>query len=252
MCGAGQQARDFLVSVSDTVLMKKDIPTQKSNIPLYLSLLLITGLVAGYFTIPAVKAFFSEAWNVLTSDDEARVQHWVEGFGWFGPAILVLAMILQMFLLVIPTILLMVVATLAYGALWGSVISFIAVITASSVGYAVGRYLGLAQIERLLGQKNTGKITAFLEKYGFWAVVITRLNPFLSNDAISFVAGILRMNYWKFIGATALGITPLIVLIALTGENIDTLKTGLFYGSVASLVIFGAYVWWDKKRNGKK
>ena len=152
-----------------------------------------------FFAIPSVNDFFKEAWSVLTSDDEARVKKWVEGFGWFGPVVIVLAMVIQMFLLVIPTILLMIVSTLAYGPVWGSIINFTAVIIASSVGYAIGKYLGLSFIERLVGEKTTKKITTFIENYGFWAVVITRINPFLSNDAISFVAGILKMNYWKFI-----------------------------------------------------
>lgn len=79
-------------------------------------------------------------------------------------------------------------------------------------------------------------------------VVITRINPFLSNDAISFVAGILKMNYFKFISSSALGIAPLIVLIAITGKNIDSLKYGLLWGSVGSLIIFGVYIWWDKRK----
>lgn len=232
--------------------MNKSSSPKKSKLPLYLSLLLVAILVIFYFAVPSVNDFFKEAWNVLTSDDEARVKNWVEGFGWFGPVVIVVAMIVQMFLLVIPTILLMIVSTLAYGPFWGSIINFTAVIIASSVGYAIGKYLGLSFIERLLGEKTTKKITTFIQEYGFWAVVITRINPFLSNDAISFVAGILKMNYWKFISATAVGITPLILLIAITGQNTDSLKTGLLYGSIASLIIFGGYIWWDKKRKSKQ
>lgn len=232
--------------------MNKSSSPKKSKLPLYLSLLLVAILVICYFAIPSVNDFFNEAWNVLTSDDEARVKKWVEDFGWFGPVVIVLAMVIQMFLLVIPTILLMIVSTLAYGPFWGSIINFTAVIIASSVGYAIGKYLGLSFIERLLGEKTTKKITTFIEDYGFWAVVITRINPFLSNDAISFVAGILKMNYWKFISATSVGITPLILLIAITGQNTDSLKTGLLYGSIASLLIFGGYIWWDKQRRSDK
>ena len=94
-------------------------------------------------------------------------------------------------------------------------------------------------------------MTDFLEDYGFWAVMITRINPFLSNDAISFVAGLLRMNYFKFITATLIGITPLTVLIAWTGRDIDSLKTSLLWGSLVSLALFGLYIWWDKNRKRK-
>lgn len=232
--------------------MTKNTSSKKSKLPLYLSLLFVAILVVCYFIIPSVNDFFNEAWNVLTSDDEARIKKWVEGFGWLGPIVIILAMILQMFLLVIPTILLMIVAILAYGTIWGSILIFVAVLIASSVGYMIGRYMGSSLIERLLGEKTTKKVISFIENYGFWAVVISRINPFLSNDAISFVAGILKMNFLKFISATAVGITPLILLIAITGHNTDSLKNGLLWGSIGSLIIFGGYIWWDKKRRPNK
>lgn len=223
--------------------------SKKSSIPIYLSLLLISLLVICYFTIPSFSQFFNEAWDVLSSDDEARIEAWVTDFGWFGPFLIVLAMIAQMFLLVIPTLLLMIVSVLAYGPIWGSLISITAVFTASSVGYAIGIYVSSKFISRILGEKTFKKVSSFVRKYGFWAVAITRLNPFLSNDAISFVTGILKMNYWKFVTATFLGIFPVVMLLALIGKNTDSLKSGLLWGSIASVLIFGIYIWWDKQKN---
>ncbi len=229
-----------------------DKPVHQSKWPLYLSLALLAGVVLAYFFIPAVNDFFGEAWEVLSSGDEQRVKNWVGQFGWWGPFVIILAMIAQMFLLVIPTPLLMVVTVLAYGPYAGTAIILAAVFCASSVGYFLGAYLGTPLIERLLGTKSEKKVIGFIDDYGFWAVIVTRLSPFLSNDAISFVGGMLRMGYWKFIGATMLGIFPLTVLIAYLGENNDRLKTGLIWVSVISLVGFVGYVWWDKKRKKKK
>jgi uncharacterized membrane protein YdjX (TVP38/TMEM64 family) len=225
---------------------------KKSKIPLYLSLLFIVILVICYFTVPTVNQFFSEVWNVLTSDDEARIKTWVEGFGWFGLMVIILAMVVQMFMLVIPTILLTIVAILAYGPIWGTIISFIAIITASTVGYSIGRYVGEGLMLSLLGEKALKKVSLFLKNYGFWAVAITRVNPFLSNDAISFVAGILKIKFWNFISATLLGISPLLILIAFMGTNVESLKSGLLWSSIASIIIFLIYVWWDRsaKRSG--
>src|SRR5690554_4529730 len=146
--------------------MKEKVITSsksKSKLPLYVSILLVVILTICYFTIPSVNNFLTEAWNVLTSDDEARIKNWVEDFGWLGPIVIVLAMVAQMFLLVIPTILLMIVAILAYGPIWGSIITLVAVIIASSVGYIIGKYVGISLVESLLGQKATKKIISFLE-----------------------------------------------------------------------------------------
>lgn len=226
--------------------------TKQSNIPLYLSIAGFGGVILAYFFVPQVQAFFDEAWSVLTSNDEQRIQTWVNDFGWFGPILLILAMIVQMFLLVIPTVLLMVVSILAYGPIWGSLIILISVYAASSVGYIIGKYFGDRVVTRLIGEKSAKKIENFLKDYGIWAIIVTRINPFLSNDAISFVGGLLRMGYWKFIAASLSGITPLTIFIAVMGKSTDSLKTGLLWGSSVCLVIFILYIWWDKQRKRSK
>ena len=228
---------------------EQEAPTIKqTKLPLYISIGIVVAAVASYFLIPGVKEFAANAWEVLTSDDEQHIRQWGGQFGWFGPFIIVLTMIVQMFLLVIPTPLVMVVAILAYGPVWGSLIILSGIYAASTTGYWIGRYFGTSLVERLLGHKTEQKIASFVDDYGFWAVVVTRLSPFLSNDAISFVGGMLCMLYWRFIGATLLGITPLTIFIAYLGQNNDRLKTGLLWTSIVSIVLFAAYVWWDRRR----
>jgi uncharacterized membrane protein YdjX (TVP38/TMEM64 family) len=151
-------------------------------------------------------------------------------------------------LVVIPSLALMVVSVLAYGPFWGTVISLAAIMSASTVGYMVGRRLGLVTVDKLIGSKTEKKIEMYVDRYGFWAVVIARISPFLSNDAISFVGGLMRMGYWKFIMATDLGILPLIIFIAFLGQNIDRLKNGLIWLSIISLIIFVAYVIHDYRK----
>jgi uncharacterized membrane protein YdjX (TVP38/TMEM64 family) len=171
---------------------------KQSKAPLYISLAIIAALVLGYFFIPQVQEFLNTAWEVLTSGDKQRTREWVSQFGWFGPIVIVVTMILQMFLLVIPTPLLMVVTVLAYGPWAGAGILFVAVFMASSIGYFIGRYFGPVIVEKLVGHKTEKKIADFIDDYGFWTVIVVRLSPFLSNDAISFVGGVLKMGYWKF------------------------------------------------------
>lgn len=228
-------------------------PTVKqSKAPLYISLAVVAAVVLSYFFIPQVQNFMIEAWNVLTSGDKERTREWVSQFGYVGPVVIILAMILQMFLLVIPTPILMVVTVVAYGPLIGSFILFAAVFLASSIGYFIGRYLGPVIVEKLIGPKSEKKLSAFIEDYGFWTVIVVRLSPFLSNDAISFVGGVLKMGYWRFIGATMLGISPLIIFIAYLGGDYERLKTGLIWTSAISLVLFILFIWWDRKVRKKK
>lgn len=221
---------------------------KQTKLPLYLSIVVVGSILLLYLFVPSVNHFLKEAWEVLSSGDERQVSQWVEQFSWWGPLIIIFGMIAQMFLLVIPTPLLMVVSVIAYGPWKGGAIVLLAIFCASSVAYAIGAYFGTPLIERLLGKKSEKKVEGFIEDYGFYAVIITRLSPFLSNDAISFVAGILRMGYWRFIGATMIGILPLTALIAYLGEDNNRLIIGMVWVSVISLIGFVGYVWWDRKR----
>lgn len=219
---------------------------------LTLSALLLVGVVVSYFAVPSFQDWAQNAWEVLMSDDKQRIKEWVSQYGAWGPALLILLMVVQMFLLVMPTVLLMVIAVLAYGPIWGTVINVVAILTASTVGYALGRSLSEESMERLVGRKTVKKITTEANRYGLWAVVIARLSPFLSNDAISFIAGILRLGFWQYLLATVAGILPLALMIAYFGQNNDSMKVGLIVVSVVGLLVLGVKIWFDRKSERKE
>jgi uncharacterized membrane protein YdjX (TVP38/TMEM64 family) len=232
----------------ETQTPKNKNTSHQSKLPLYISILLVGSLIASYFLLPSFQQFLNEAYQVLTSDDKQKISKWVSQYGWWGPVIIIFAMVAQMFLLVIPTVLLMVISVIAYGPVWGTGIILAGIFTASSVGYMIGALLGPVTVSRLIGDKTEQKIEHYVEEYGFWAVIITRISPFLSNDAISFVGGLLRMGYPKFIGATLIGILPLALLIAYLGESNDRLMNGLIWVSAISLVVFIGYVVYDRMK----
>ncbi|UYZ61058.1 TVP38/TMEM64 family protein [Hymenobacter latericus] len=221
---------------------------KSSRLPLFISMGIIGSLAACYFLWPAFQEQVQAGWAALRSGEQQRVAQWVQQFGYWGPVVLVLAMIAQMFLVVINNALLILVAILAYGPVWGAALAWAGVIVTSSVGYWIGRGLGEAFVTKLLGHKNQQKVTEFVERYGLGAVALARLTPIISNDAISFVGGVARMGYFRFIGVTAVAILPLIGLLAYLGQDSDRLKTGLLWVSGVGLLLFGGYIWWDKRR----
>ncbi|MGY2132221.1 TVP38/TMEM64 family protein [Hymenobacter sp. HD11105] len=230
--------------------MNNDSSTKKTSnrLPLYVSAGVVALLVGCYFLWPAFQSAVREAFENLTSGERPRIAKWVQQFGPWGPVWLILAFIIQMFLVVINVVLLILVAILAYGPWWGSVVALGGIVIASSIGYGLGHLLGENFVGGLLGEKNEKKVVEQVQRYGVWAVVIARISPIISNDAVSFVAGLARMGYLKFLIATVGGILPLIGLLAYLGEDNDRLKSGLLWVSGVSLVLFGGYVWWDKRR----
>jgi uncharacterized membrane protein YdjX (TVP38/TMEM64 family) len=220
----------------------------QSRLPFIISFSIIALLILLYFVWPAFQESINQAYRILTSGDRPRISQWVSQFGIWGPIVIILAMVVQMFLFVIPSVALMVVSVLAYGSFWGSVISLLAIFAASTVGYFIGRKLGPVTVDKLIGSKTERKMERYVNQYGLWAVIVARISPLLSNDAISFVAGLLRVGYQRFIVATGIGILPLTLLIAYLGESTERMKTGLLWISIISIIAFVAYVVYDQRK----
>lgn len=225
---------------------QKDGKGKHNNALFWISLILLAGLVASYFIFPAFKEGVNEAFDVITSEDEDRIRSWVKQFGLLGPVVLILAMIAQMFLFIVPNLLLFIIAILCYGPIWGSLICLAGVFASSSLGFVIGRRLGPRAIDRFVSKKAQGKISLFVRRYGVNAIAIARLSS-LASDALGFVAGILEMEYKKFITATMAGITPVILLIAIFGKN-GKVEKGLLWIAGISLVILVVYIILDKKK----
>lgn len=214
------------------------------------SILSLLGIAAGcYFLIPDFKAGANQIFHILTSEDQDEIQQWVKQFGILGPIVLILAMAFQMFLLVVPNILLFAIAIVCYGPVWGGLICLIGVFSSSSLGYFIGKKLGPGAIDRFVSQRMQNRIQFFVERYGIKAVAIFRLST-ISADSLGFIAGILEMNYKKYIIATMSGVTPLIILVAIYGTN-GKLETALFWIVGISLVCLVVYYFLDKKRRNE-
>ncbi|MCP9201038.1 TVP38/TMEM64 family protein [Gramella sp. GC03-9] len=212
---------------------------------------IILGLLAIYFFHPPFKEFIDHTWDILWSEDEERISAYFKDFGVWGPIAIILIMILQIFLVVFPSWLPMIVAVLAYGFWGGAFISIAGVFCASSIAFYLGKWLGEDHLEKVMGKSKNKKAERWISEYGFWTIAIFRISPFLSNDAISIIAGMLSMTYRKFILATLTGIVPLSFAIAYFGQDTDTLKNGLYWIGGGGILIYGIYVYIDYRKRKK-
>ena len=212
-----------------------------------LGLLAFFGLL--YFVWPGFQNFVNTAVSISLSGDRQRLESWVDGFGAWGPVVILLLMIMQTVLAFIPSVIIMVVTVLAFGPLWGGVLTWVGLLVSATVAFLIGRALGPVTVDKLIGQSTEKKVEGFVHEYGVWAIIAARVSPALSTDAVSLVAGLAEMGYVRFIAATAAGTLPLTVLIAWLGADINRLEVGLLWVSVVSLAIFVAYVVWDRRRS---
>ena len=84
---------------------------------------------------------------------------------------------------------------------------FLAAFIGDQVGYVLGRKIGRPYFQRRNSkrmQKMLAKSERFYEKYGWWSVVIARYIPWI-RTFVPPIAGTVKMNYYKFLTANALG-----------------------------------------------
>lgn len=217
-----------------------------SKLPLVLSLVIFAALIASYFIFPGYKSGIDEAFGVLTSEDPQRIREWVSQFGVWGPVVMILAMVLQMFLFFIPNILLILICILSFGPVWGGLLAWFGIVLASTVGYFIGNKLSPVIVHRLVSAKTQRTLKEFIKTYGMKAIVVLRLSSF-SNDGLSLVAGLLNMKYRRYIAATILGITPLITTLAIFGKN-ARIEKGLLWVGIVLLTGLVVYIVIDRRR----
>jgi membrane-associated protein len=75
------------------------------------------------------------------------------------------------------------------------------------VGYTLGRHFGRPYLDKRRGEvlkKAIANAEKFYLAWGFWAVVVARFVPF-ARALIPVIAGIGKMNYYKFFAANLVG-----------------------------------------------
>jgi membrane-associated protein len=86
-------------------------------------------------------------------------------------------------------------------------IIFIAAFLGDQVGYVLGRKYGRAYLEKRSSpriERMVKRSEGFYEKYGWSAVILARFYPWI-RTFMPPIAGIGKMNYYKFLAANALG-----------------------------------------------
>ena len=84
---------------------------------------------------------------------------------------------------------------------------FLAAFIGDQVGYVLGIKIGRPYLDKRKSprvQKMIIRSEKFYEKYGWWSVVIARYFPWI-RTFVPPIAGTVKMNYYKFLSANALG-----------------------------------------------
>jgi uncharacterized membrane protein YdjX (TVP38/TMEM64 family) len=119
---------------------------------------------------------------------------------------------------VLPVILLIAATGIAFGPLLGPMYTMAGCLASASVGFAIGRRIGLGRIEQVGGDR-LARVTRSFARNGTLATFFVRKIPapfFLAN----IVVGASRVRYRDFILGTVLGMGAFVVAIAGSGHEV--------------------------------
>lgn len=175
---------------------------------------------------------------------------YIESFGAWGPAISALLMVCQSVIAPLPAF----VITFANGAIFGfwggTLLSWSSAMLGAAIAFYISRIVGPNRVARIIGRRAAEKADRFFEKYGNAAVLIARLTPVISFDAVSYAAGLTRIRFIGFWIATGIGQLPATLVYSYLGEKASADVKLMLWG-IALVVAISVVVWRVKARTSQ-
>ncbi len=130
-------------------------------------------------------------------------------------------------------------------------VATVVAVAGNEVGYLTGRYAGTRIVARrggrVLNRANLARATRYVERWGFWSIVVARWLPWVRTLA-PVVAGAARMDNRRFLLANAIGAGAWVPSLLLLGYHGSGLLDGLPWlrtavtGAVVVVVVVGTTV----------
>ncbi|MGI9026247.1 MAG: TVP38/TMEM64 family protein [Burkholderiaceae bacterium] len=126
-------------------------------------------------------------------------------------------------LIAMPLTLLIGATVIAFGAWPGALYAFVGSLINGTLIYAIGRFAGRDLVTEWLARRGGSKIETLnrqLERRGLIAMALIRLVP-ISYSLVNLIAGASKIRFVDFAAGTALGLVPVIGLIAGLAAEFD-------------------------------
>jgi uncharacterized membrane protein YdjX (TVP38/TMEM64 family) len=122
---------------------------------------------------------------------------------WGGAGVLGVSLLLADVVLPVPSSGVMVVHGAVYGLVVGSLLSLLGGTGATVVAFWLGRR-SRRMLERIAGPEQQARAIALLDRFGIWAIILTRPIPVLA-ETVAIMAGTGRLRWWQAASAGAVG-----------------------------------------------
>ncbi|MDQ3603758.1 MAG: TVP38/TMEM64 family protein [Actinomycetota bacterium] len=205
-----------------------------------LGLAVLAAFGLAYLLSAGFRSEVDRAATILGRGDVAGLRDYILSFGVWAPIVSALLMILQALVAPLPAFVLTFANGLAFGTFRGGMLSLVSASLAAAVSFWIARLLGRGPVEALVGREHLGAADRWFLRWGAYAILVARLVPVVSFDVISYAAGLTSMRFWRFMLATAVGMTPATFVYSYLGGKAPQYVQVLLV--VFGVVIAGAVV----------
>jgi len=195
---------------------------RRSEIILILLILFILGIVFYYVDI--------------SFKNPQEVQEYINGFGVYGPLVVIGLIILEVIIAPIPGAIIAIASGAAFGAFKGTIYSWIGNVIGTMIAFLLSRYFGRPLVQRLVKQDKLEYYDKFFRERGVYGLWIAYIFPVFPSDIISFVTGLSNLRFRTFFIIVSIGYLPNMLLLNYFGDSI------INYGLGLTTIIFGAFL----------
>lgn len=168
---------------------------------------------------------FVDRGEVMQLMEPQVIGAWIRDLGPAGPMATAGLMAFAIVFSPLPSAPIALAAGAVYGHTWGTIYILVGAQIGALIAFWIARYFGKDAVDRLVGGRLPK--TFIGTQNGLTGIVlVARLIPFLSFDAVSYAAGLTPLTVTRFAVATFIGMVPVSFLLTHFGAELSAANWG--------------------------
>ncbi|CAM3890981.1 TVP38/TMEM64 family protein [Alicyclobacillus pomorum] len=204
----------------------------------YAFLGLLAACVVVVVLVPAAREGVSRFFAVASFQE---LQAYAHKLGAWAPCFIILLMASHC-VTFLPSEILMAANLILFGPVVGTLYTWLGGMLGAYLAFFLARRFGRPVVQRFVPAHALSSFDAFVEKRGALGLLLLRLIPFVSFNALNYGSGLTRISIWNFTWTTAIGILPFEIMFALVYHSVSSHTTALMtLSAIAVMVLLAAF-----------
>ena len=178
----------------------------------------IGGLIYLFSHWPQSSAFLN---GMVFHGNIDRLKTFILSYGFWAPLISAFLMVAQSVILFLPAFPIFVVNALAFGLVWGTLLSWSSAVLGSLVCFSIAKTFGRPAVQRLVNRVHLETADMVLKRYEKYIILLFGFVPVISFDVISYASGLTLLGFWEFVPLVCIAQIPSALFYSLLIHKID-------------------------------